>query len=246
MIDLPEITRARGFRLYGNGGLRLVDLWQNGGAAILGHKPSGVVREIKNTAERGLFSPFPHTARRRFTKALERLFPQMAFKVYADWRDLPDYQKFPLWRPFHSPLCAQGKEKIPAFRPVLPFSLAPAVIVCEKSDEHNYPPSNFPSPFMLTAAARAIYDLLSWPERGIMRFNRVKNALAQPEAQKNWRLDGIYIYSARANAEKCWPDMFRRFLDGGFLLPPEAASPIIMPAELSKGEETTLSCLLQA
>jgi hypothetical protein len=240
---LPPIERARGFRLYG-GGRRFVDLWQCGGAAIMGHKPAGVVRCMKNTAERGLFTPLPSTAGRRFTQALERLFPNKIFKVYADWSAVPDYKKFPVWRPFYPEPFLATIQKERVFRPILPFPFAPAVIVCDKTFSDKYPPAGFVSPLLLAAATRAVYDMLACPKRGLMRLRLIKKTLEQPEIQINWRLDGIYIYPARGNAVKNWSTYFRGFADGGFLLPPGPDEPLILPDELSKGEESALSELL--
>jgi hypothetical protein len=81
---LPVVLRARDFRLYTQDGGRLVDLWQSGGRSILGHTPAGVSRELKNYTSRGLFSPLPHPQERRLVKALSRLIPGRAFRLYAD------------------------------------------------------------------------------------------------------------------------------------------------------------------
>ncbi|MDR1129249.1 MAG: hypothetical protein LBL20_08050, partial [Treponema sp.] len=78
---IPAISRARDFRLYTPDGRRLVDLWQYGGRAILGHTPPSVLREMKNTAERGLFAPLPGPQERRFLKALSALLPGYLFRV---------------------------------------------------------------------------------------------------------------------------------------------------------------------
>jgi hypothetical protein len=79
---IPEVRRARDFRLYTAGNRRLVDLWQYGGRAILGHTPPSVLREMKNTAERGLFAPLPNSLEGRFLKALSRLLPGRGFRVF--------------------------------------------------------------------------------------------------------------------------------------------------------------------
>jgi hypothetical protein len=81
---IPAISRARDFRLYTPDGRRLVDLWQYGGRAILGHTPPSVLREMKNTAERGLFAPLPGPQERRFFKALSALLPGRFFRVFPD------------------------------------------------------------------------------------------------------------------------------------------------------------------
>jgi hypothetical protein len=95
---------------------------------------------------------------------------------------------------------------------------------------------------ILAVAERAVYDLLAHPERGIMGFSRITRAFEQDSTQKNWRLDGIYIYPARPVED--WAATFRHFLDGGFLLPPDPTDPLIVPGELSNGEEAALAELL--
>ncbi|GHV62344.1 hypothetical protein AGMMS49587_08920 [Spirochaetia bacterium] len=81
---LPPVLRAREFRLYTEGGRRFVDLWQHGGRAVLGHTPPNLLRELKNAANRGLMSPFPHPLEKRLVKALSKLFPDKIFRIYAD------------------------------------------------------------------------------------------------------------------------------------------------------------------
>ena len=81
---LPRVLRARDFHLYLEGGRRLLDLWLQGGRAILGHKPPNVVKELKNAAERGLFTPLPHPLEKRFLKALGEFFPDKTFRLYMD------------------------------------------------------------------------------------------------------------------------------------------------------------------
>jgi hypothetical protein len=147
--NLPPVLRARDFHLYTRrreAGGRLVDLWQNGGGAILGHKPPAVLREFKNAAHRGLFSPLPHPLEKRLFKALARLFPRRVFRVYAagtspaglweaaglPWpgavldpavppRSGMEGAVLSLWRPFSGePPLAAPEEGPPALIPVLP------------------------------------------------------------------------------------------------------------------------------
>jgi len=117
MINIPNVLRARGYRLYLANGKRLVDLWLNGGSAVLGHTPSNLLRELKNTASRGLYAPFPHFTEARFVKALLKLFPEHSFRYYAappkELLALFNSGKVKLWRRL-SPDDAQF------FIPVLP------------------------------------------------------------------------------------------------------------------------------
>lgn len=240
---VPEITRARGFRLYTARGTRLVDLWQYGGRAILGHNPPGLLRTIKNGAERGLFAPLPNAASGRLFRALAVLFPGCSFGVYRDGTGLyraPEtagFRPLPLWRPFRN-------EAVPdsLFVPVLPFPFpgAPEVLA-RKAERAGALPSDTVSPVALAAAARCAWDLAAALASGVraVSFPAVERALKD---NPRWKRRGIYL--SRAGVED-YADLFRRFLEGGFLLPPSPEEEAILPGELSPGEEKKLAGLLR-
>jgi hypothetical protein len=266
--QLPAIRRARDFRLYTVRGRRLVDLWQLGGAALLGHTPPRVLREFKNTAERGLFAPLPHHLAGRFHKALARLFPGKEFRVYPDELSLcraleaagydspaqdpafpaeeatpsPAPRTVVLWRPFLGSDLS-SPTAAPVQRPVLPLPWpgAPQVLVVEPSHAQDFPPSALVSPAILAAAARAIDDLLAAAQGGRARFPKITRALAQSP----WRRRGIYLTPAAPPDPVAAAARFRAFLDQGFLLPPDPRLPLILPAGLSPGEEAALAALLR-
>jgi len=269
---LPRVLRARDFHLYTEGGKRLVDLWLYGGKAVLGHKPPRVLLELKNAAERGLFTPLPHPLERRLTKALAAFFPDRSFRFYNDSSSMyhavekalsgkgapfkaeviPD-PAFPasndekasaaLWRPFVEPA-----PKAPILIPVLPWPLGPAMLALDKSLEAYFPQGELIPPVLLAPAARALYDLaakLRNPDR--RRFYRIEKALAgakQDNGSKSgvWQLRGIYL-TTRVDREE-YAQLFKSFLEAGFLLPPYAGEPAILPSSMSKGEETHLAELL--
>jgi hypothetical protein len=82
---LPRIRRARGFRLYTHDGRRILDLWQAGGRAILGHRGARVVTRVKTVLERGVLVAVPTPAEHRLVQSLGRLFadlPNARFAVY--------------------------------------------------------------------------------------------------------------------------------------------------------------------
>jgi len=273
--SLPRVLRARDFHLYTEGGKRLVDLWLHGGRAVLGHKPPRVLLELKNAAERGLFTPLPHPLEKRLTKALAAFFPDRTFRFYNDSLSMycaiekafpgesvpfqaeaiPD-PAFPdsndgkaivsLWRPFVQPLPAD--EKTPILIPVIPWPLGPAVLALDKSLEVSFPQGELIPPVLLAPAARALYDLAAKIRSSDrQRFYRIEKAITgagQSEDSKNglWHLRGIYL-TARIDREK-YAELFRSFLEAGFLLPPRASEPAILPATMSKGEETCLAELL--
>ena len=263
---LPPVLRARDFHLYLEGGRRLTDLWQMGGMAILGHKPSMVVSELKNIAERGLFTPFPHYAENRFLKALARLFPSgeqesmFCFRIYGSHAALKtalENAGFPfeciadpafpfakkkeefslsLWRPFIK------NAKSSLYIPILPWGFSPQVLVLEKSLENQFPAGDLISPFILAPATRAIYDLLAQEkDRGRPVYIRINKALSR--TGNKWQRRGIYL-ARRPNPDEDWKQLWKRFLEKGFLLPPSPQEPLILPGTLSKGEETKLAELL--
>ena len=245
---IPAVLRARGFRLYLSGGKRLVDLWLNGGAAVLGHTPSNMLRELKNTASRGLYAPFPHFTEGRFIKALSKIFPGRNFRLYAA---LPQelLHEVKLWRPFNDNAAPFAADDTPYLVPVisgiqtwrdgLPLGLC--VIAAKSENLLARLPSGDPlSPVLLAIAARGIYDLLASPQRTKPTLSRVMKFLQN----SRWQRRGIYLtLTKNANNEE-WEKLFYQFLEAGFLLPPTPAYPLILPGELSGGEEVKLAEVL--
>ena len=257
---VPVVLRARGYRLYTQNGRRLIDLWLNGGAAILGHTPPNVLREIKNTASRGLYAPFPHFLEARYFKALTKLFPEYSFRLYAappeGFETLVKNETAGLWRPFlnaASPFLIENNSP-PIIIPVLPgiqswrnnLPLGLCVFASKyETPQSELPASDILSPVLLAAATRGIYDLINSQERGKLPFPRILKSLKNSQ----WQRQGIYLNLKekqnlplpKRNEE--WETLFNQFLDAGFLIPPTPSQPLILPGELSDGEEAKLAAL---
>lgn len=254
--SMPPVLRARGFRLYTRDGKRLVDLWQNGGAAVLGHTPPFLLRELKNTASRGLFAPLPHFLEQRFIKALSLLVPGRNFRLYSAapivLESFIKNGKAALWRPFINPNepFEIAPNAPPVLIPVIPgiqgwnrtLPRGLCVLALSPGFEAELPPDEMLSPVLLAAAVRGIYDIIaSAPERGREAYPRVTKALRESA----WQRRGIYLFPSQNPVPGTWPALFSRFLESGFLLPPAQAYPVILPGELSPGEETKLAALLK-
>ena len=82
---LPQIRRARGYRLYTKGG-RFLDFWQGGGGAILGHMPSGLGRSLKAEIDRGFLASGPSVEQERLVGSLKNLFPGWRFVCFSNLR----------------------------------------------------------------------------------------------------------------------------------------------------------------
>jgi len=251
---VPEVLRAREFRLYTKEG-RLVDLWQNNGAAVLGHTPPSQLKEIKNAASRGLYAPFPHFLEARYRKALSRIFPNRTFRLYSapppGLETLAANGSAVLWRPFTNPASPLDvPESPPVLIPVVPGiqtwrgGLPLGLCVLAIKGEADISPGDFLPPVLLAAAARGVYGLISVAQtRANQAYPRVAVALKNSPA-KFWRRSGIYLTPGQKPSETEWAGLFRRFLENGFLLPPNPSQPLILPGVLSPGEEAKLAFLL--
>ena len=261
---VPPVLRARGFRLYtagktkADGKCRLVDLWQNGGAAILGHTPPLQLRELKNTAERGLYAPFPHFLEERYRKALAGIFPGRYFRLYASPPpELPALMSAgvaALWRPFLSVKAPLNVADNAVLVPVLPgiqgwrvtpehaLPLGLCVLALTDNATPPLPPGDFLPPVLLAVAARGVHDMVATATgKPAPVFRRIAKVVRNEKSA--WRQCGRYLLY---DGVETWAAMFRRFLDAGFLLPPVPCQPVILPAELSPGEEAKLAQLLAA
>jgi len=243
---LPKVLRARDFHLYLEGGKRLTDLWLSGGKAVLGHKPPKVLGELKNAAERGLFAPLPHPMEKRFLKALTGIFPGRSFRLYTDSASMNlalEQAGFSpplaLWRPF----LEMASDAI--FYPVLPWPLGPEVLVLDKATEASFPPGEIIPPVLLAPATRALHNLAAEIRKPNSRpYPKIEKALK--EQKPLWRCKGIYLTLNGEMSKDEYSSLFRRFLKGGFLIPPSPAEPAILPASMSGGEESKLAELLYA
>ena len=256
---MPTVLRARDFRLYTKDGRRLVDLWQNGGAAALGHTPPSLLRELKNVASRGLYAPFPHFWEGRYRSALSRIFPNRDFRLYAapppQLETLVGDNTAALWRPFLDPAAPLSvpENAPPILIPVVPgiqgwrggLPLGLCILAVKNGFESPLPPGDFLPPVLLAAAARGIYDLIAAAtERANPAYRRIDKALANHQVSFRWQRRGLYVTPEQTPSKEEWASLFRRFLDSGFLLPPVPSHPAILPGILSPGEEAKLAALL--
>lgn len=72
---LPRLKSARDYRLYGVDGRRYIDLYQNGGYAMTGHRPAEVLQALKSSAARGLWAEYPSGWQYRVEQMLKQLLP---------------------------------------------------------------------------------------------------------------------------------------------------------------------------
>ena len=252
---MPLVKRARGYRLYDTRGRRYLDLYQNGGRALLGHRGQRVTKTLKNVIAAGLIGDLPSVYLGRMLKALKTLFPGfVSFRVAASYeaamqmvsdyvgsrvgvedvydpaicteRQQDDAPRVALWRPFLEDGCYDTCD---AVIPVLPFAMGGApVAVCFRQDCSDVVPVSDPvSPVLLAGSLRSISD---------MRSHQCLPWHSDPRLDHlgGWSRRGIYLVSALPFDR--YAEVFVGSLRQGVLLSPCFPGPSILPAEASPGE----------
>lgn len=251
---IPIIQRARGYRVYDINGKRYLDLYQDGGRAILGHRPDRVGLALKNTISKGLLSDYPSVYTLRFVRALKTLLPdQSDFRwycsmenalkaasqhlgsplVFSDVKDPvfshSDQTSAALWRPFLNSINSQ------VTFPVLPFakSWTPTVVAFRERPGDDVFSSDCISGAILSGMCRSVYDL--------MRY-------VGAEGETDWETFNSPVWDRKGPylLPKCDVDrysiIFKRLLQNGIIISPFYPGPSILPGEYSPGE---IKCLMQ-
>ena len=243
---IPPIKRARGYRLYDYRGNRYLDLYQNNGHSILGHRSDKITKAIKNVISCGLITDLPSIYQKRIKKELSITFKQYkSFFIFNSMEEalniisrikgkaidkisdqvFENIYKVSYYRPFLSEnTLKELYSKADILIPLFPFSVGGSpVIVCFKEIIEN----DFErpiSPFILAGTLKSI--------------NNLKKAVL-PEYQFNinneyWIKKGIYIIP-KIKPEK-YKKIFKFFIDNRILISPEINKPSILPGEVSPGE----------
>ena len=261
---LPRVRRARGYRLYTEEGRRLLDLYLDGGAALLGHRPELLGRELKNVAGRGLLGNLPSSYPLRLRRTLRRALPGHAwFGIAATAEEAR--------RLLHRQLGLAPAAALPVADPLLDARWYEAQVawwrpLCGAQPVggewlthgpaallHRLPFAAGAGPVTVStrhagaeesAGALAISPLLlagaTAALRRLLRGATERSAVtgSWPRTAPGWRRNGIYVlgeYPASRHAA-----VFAAFLEAGVLLNPRYPGPSILPAQVSPGEAALL------
>ncbi len=255
-MKVPLLRRARGYFLYTADGRRFLDLYQDNGRAILGHRIPGMQRVMKSTVSKGLLAPYPSVYGRRLEKMVEKLFHgDRIVRIYRNRERMLQAAASILGNPVSSvaaadPLLKQEgdlvtwrpflpgqEETAPLLVPVLPFpgDFAPVILAADNKYTA-LPPSDTVSPFLSDALVKGISELLvrlsQPPEDDLSLFDFPL-----------WNRRGRYLVFKTSGAE------YRAFhgqaLSAGIYLPPSPESPGIIPLEYERGHVKKFLTLLK-
>jgi hypothetical protein len=252
------VRRARGYRLYDRSGVRYLDLYQDDGGAILGHRSSGALRDMRDALSRGLTSRLPSVYQARLTRAVGRLLPGCtAVRAYpclhAALRAVSSFLGRAVSEAdIHDPALGPAAEGTAAsfWRPFLPLAEGPGVIfpilppggtagpvaVCYRGSGPA-PAADPVAPYLLAGMLRGAADLAA-----VVRDETTDRAVASAIAGcRSWRCRGPYITAAFEPS--LYPEVFQAFLERGVLLRPTFPGPSILPGEASAGERQALTRL---
>ena len=261
---LPPIRRARDYHLYTEDGRRLLDLYLDDGAALFGHRPDLLGRELKSVLGRGLLGNLPSSYAARLRRALRRALPGHTwFGLAATVGDALELLRRQLAiealtpREVQDPVLDQAwlGAQVAWWRPLCDeqppggawLEIGPAALV------HRLPfavgagpvtvstrrPGPAPAAGVAGAAAAISPVLLAGATFALQRLERtsgvrVAAAGGWPPLGHGWRRSGIYVVADFPRHR--YGAVWAAFLAAGVLLNPRYPGPSILPGTASAGE----------
>ncbi len=242
------VKRAKKCFLYTAKGVRLVDMFQENGRAILGWEGGSAFTMLKNVLSRGIAGSFETDFPYRTKKAVQELFAsereifvyyskEDAFKVALSISSMGTN----FYRPWNSAEINWSEIDSIVFEPPLPWA-EPIYFVAVKPDcvkkaiERGSVFSfgkKLPAP-LYAAVARSIYNLIAElqvrSEKDWFLYDKILT--------KYWERKGPYLFS-KVNKEN-YKAFVLHCLDCGLVVNPDFSSPSIIPFGADKGVFTKL------
>ena len=230
---LPPIKRCREYHLYDYQGNRYLDLYLDGGRALMGHKPGKTMLPLKNSLEKGIWAPYPTVYSSRLDKLLKKLFPPYAHHACFSNRERMEQAlgEENLSRSvFWIPLLDQEADCL-ILRPLVPGIDQTHIVLSSEPLSSG----DMISPVLLEGIIRNFHDYELFREREDFSLWTRFDTLS------DWERKGpCLFYRGKGN----YRELTEKALDAKVLLPASKEQPAILPSRLSSHEMKTLMNLL--
>ncbi len=239
-LKFGSVKRARGCFLYTVKGIRLTDMYQEGGRAILGWGGSQSFTVFKNILSRGITGSYKTGMLVRLEKSISELLDSdRKILIYADKQkalkaalSLSSESTF-FWKPWNSENVVWNSVDCVILEPPLPwtstvFLVAVKKELIQKSDLILPAVVSIPAP-LLAAITRANYDMIkALQERQEKDWFLYDTILIQ-----YWIRKGPYLYP-RISSEH-YNDFMLHCLNCNLVISPDYEIPSIVPFGADKG-----------
>jgi hypothetical protein len=242
------ITRARNCFLYTKKGIRLTDLFQENGRAILGWDESNAYTFFKNTLNKGLNGSFICETESRLRKAVSLLLASSRKLYYFSSKKdaletalLFAKESTSIWKPWNDSLVPFSSIKSVIIAPPLPWTDTFYILAIDEEtwssnkDLELLIKNKIKLPYSLEVAiTRSIYDLL----KAIQERKESEWFIYDSIITNYWSRKGPYLYPKMDETK--YEDFVIHCLSCNLVINPDYNNPSIVPFGADKGVFTKL------
>jgi len=228
------VTRARDCFLYTKKGIRLTDLYQAGGRAVLGWGGGDAFTRLKNVLNRGITGSFVTEFSVSADKAVSELLSTKRHVVFTFKKPEDSF----LWEPWNTnipPLQELEQIEKICIKPPLPWTDS-VFMVCLKEDGRDAEVPyvmDLPSP-LVAAVTRSVYDLIS----EIKKREEKDWFIYDQILCRFFERKGPYLFPKMTEAD--YDDFVIKCLDCGIVINPDYNGHSIVPYGADRGVFTKL------
>jgi len=217
------VRRTRQWWLYDQAGDRYLDFWQADGSAFLGHRPRGLGRLVEAEIDRGLWAPVPTAWPGRLERALARLaaVAELPSLTPIHGRPPADHLDSRRWLPLCHPADRPSGGAPPTV--VVPVPGVTLGSTWEFSEI---------SPMIVAALTRMTLALTDYLSSGPAQ-QRVAQA-EETAVPPGYRRSGVWMLPVEESPRFHWAAWRTVAAERGILLPPDGATPLVIPGELTR------------
>lgn len=237
------VTRARNCFLYTKKGVRLTDMYQEAGRAILGWGGNSAYTVLKNILNRGITGFFYTEQDFQLVRAVNKLLgSKNKVYVYRNLEEAKEASKLNLskesikkWIPWNWEKIDYSTESVLVIEPCLAFDSEHVLLVVKENELSSEQDAalqessvHIAAP-VIAAITRAIYNMIAeFPLREEKNW-----FLYDPEITKYWVRKGPYLFPKMD--KKSYPDFIKHCLDCGIVISPIYEQPSIIPFGADRG-----------